>query len=94
MWINVVLVVFNLLPAFPMDGGRVLRALLALRMPYLKATRWAATAGQTIAVAMGFSGLMIRSPFMVLIALFVFSGARAEARMVERRHQLPMADGR
>jgi Zn-dependent protease len=91
MWINVVLVVFNLLPAFPMDGGRVLRALLALRMPYLKATRWAATAGQTIAVALGFAGVMLPSPFLVLIALFVFSGARAEARMVELR---TMADSR
>jgi Zn-dependent protease len=87
MWINVVLVVFNLLPAFPMDGGRVLRALLALRMPYLKATRWAATTGQTIAVALGFAGVMLPSPFLVLIALFVFSGARAEARMVELRTQ-------
>ena len=85
MWINVVLVVFNLLPAFPMDGGRILRGLLALRLPYLKATRWAATTGQTIAVALGFSGIMLASPFMVLIALFVFSGARAEARTVELR---------
>jgi len=85
--INIVLVVFNLLPAFPMDGGRVLRALLALRFPYLKATRWAATAGQTVAVALGFAGLSLRSPFLVLIALFVFSGARAEARMVEMRAQ-------
>jgi Zn-dependent protease len=83
--INIVLVVFNLLPAFPMDGGRVLRALLALRFPYQKATRWAATAGQIVAVALGFAGLTLRSPFLVLIALFVFSGARAEARMVELR---------
>jgi Zn-dependent protease len=94
MWINVVLVIFNLLPAFPMDGGRVLRALLALRMPYLKATRWAAAAGQTMAVALGFAGIVLPSPFMVLIALFVFSGARAEARMVEQRYGVPIADGR
>lgn len=94
MWINVVLVVFNLLPAFPMDGGRILRGALALKLPYLKATRWAAAAGQTIAVALGFAGIMTASPFMVLIALFVFSGARSEARMVEARYRLPMGDDR
>lgn len=86
MWINVVLVVFNLLPAFPMDGGRILRGALALRLPYRKATRWAAVTGQTIAVALGFTGIMTASPFMVLIALFVFSGARSEAKMVEQRY--------
>jgi Zn-dependent protease len=94
MGINVVLVIFNLLPAFPMDGGRILRGALALRLPYLKATRWAAATGQTIAVALGFAGITMASPFLVLIALFVFSGARAEARMVEMRARWTDLGGR
>ena len=77
--------VFNLIPAFPMDGGRVLRAVLSLRMDRVRATRWAATAGQAVAVAFGFAGLSTGNPMLVLIAVFVFVAAGAEAQDVAMR---------
>ena len=85
---NVIVVVFNLLPAFPMDGGRVLRSLLAMRLPYARATRLAASIGQFMAIMFGLAGLSVQNPFLLLIALFVWIGAESEAVMVEERVML------
>jgi Zn-dependent protease len=84
MAVNILLLGFNLIPAFPMDGGRVLRALLATRIGLVRATRAAATVGQVLAVGMGLYGLS-GSPVLVLIAFFVFVGATTEASAVETR---------
>lgn len=77
--INLSLALFNLLPALPLDGGRILRSLLALYKPYLEATRTAVTVSKVAAFALGLLGLLIGNLFMLLIAFFIFMAASAEA---------------
>lgn len=81
MVVNFWLLAFNLIPAFPMDGGRVLRALLATRLEYTRATLLAARVGQAIAWVFGLVGLFT-DPFLLFIALFVWMGAEQEAALV------------
>lgn len=87
MWINLGLAMFNLLPAFPMDGGRVLRAALALRLGRVRATEVAAVIGQSMAILFGVVGLA-SNPILVLIAVFVWVGAKSEATLVEVKSML------
>jgi Zn-dependent protease/CBS domain-containing protein len=87
MLVNISLLVFNMLPAFPMDGGRALRSVLAMRMPDVRATRIAAKIGQGMAVLFAFVGLMA-NPILILIAIFVWTGAAQEATMAEIRAAL------
>jgi len=87
MIVNLFLVGFNMLPAFPMDGGRVLRAVLASRMEYTRATQIAANVGQGMAFLFGFAGLF-GNPMLLFIALFVWIGAAQESTAVQMKYAL------
>lgn len=93
-WANASLALFNLLPAFPLDGGRVLRALLALRLERVRATWIAARIGQAFAVGLGLLGLL-GSPMLLLVALFVGFAAEMEARATQaiEQHKRALAGG-
>lgn len=84
---NVALLFFNLLPAFPMDGGRVLRAIFATRTDYVSATVRAASIGQGIAFLLALVGLF-SNPFLVIVALFIWMAAGEEAAAVQRKSSL------
>jgi len=83
MAVNVMLAVFNLLPAFPMDGGRVFRAFLTLRVGRPRATRLAVQVGQTLALLLGLLGVLGGGIIMLLVAMFIYFGAQAEGRQEE-----------
>jgi stage IV sporulation protein FB len=82
--VNLFLAVFNMIPAFPMDGGRVLRAVLGIRLGFVRATEIAATVGQAFAFVLGFAGLFF-NPLLIFIAIFVYLAAAGEAQLVALR---------
>jgi Zn-dependent protease/CBS domain-containing protein len=82
---NLLVLVFNLVPAFPLDGGRVLRALLARKLGLVRATRIAGTVGQLFAVGLGILGVIVHAPLTMLVAFFIFLGAGTEASAVAAR---------
>jgi len=93
---NIFLAVFNLIPAFPMDGGRILRALLALRLDYARATKVAANVGRVFAILFGIYGLINGNFFLIMIAIFIFGAGTQEAsvssvRQILRGHTVQQA---
>jgi stage IV sporulation protein FB len=87
-WINLILAAFNLIPAFPMDGGRVMRALLAQRMGYQKATRIAVRSGHIFAVIFAYFGIMRFNIMLIAIAAFIYMAASSEEAQVDIKEAL------
>ncbi|HWB04616.1 MAG TPA: site-2 protease family protein [Verrucomicrobiales bacterium] len=86
---NLTMIAFNMLPAFPMDGGRVLRAFLAMKADYAKATRWAATVGKGMAMLFAYFAIFhSASPMLIVIAFFVWMGASDETAAAEQKSLL------
>ncbi len=87
-WINLMLAIFNLLPAFPMDGGRVLRALLAAKMGYQKATKIAVNFGHIFALAFAYFGIVKFNIMLIVIAIFIYTAASSEEMQVDIKETL------
>ena len=87
-WINLILAIFNLIPAFPMDGGRVLRALLAQKLGYQKATRIAVNLGHLFALVFAYLGIVGFNIILVVIAVFIYMAASNEGLQVDLRETL------
>jgi len=87
-WINLMLALFNLIPAFPMDGGRVMRALLAQKMGYLAATRIAVRSGHIFALAFAYFGIVKFNIILIAIAVFIYMAASSEEMQVDVREAL------
>ena len=87
LYLNAFMGVFNLLPVFPMDGGRIFRALLATRLPYLQATFWAAKTGQVLAVLLATTALYFKWWMPAVLFSFIFIVGEAEYKLLKRREQ-------
>lgn len=87
-WINLMLAGFNLLPAFPMDGGRVLRSLLATKLGYQKATKIAVTFGHLFALAFAYFGIVRYNIILIIIAIFIYTAASNEGAQVDLKETL------
>jgi Zn-dependent protease/CBS domain-containing protein len=88
LYTNVMMVLFNLIPAFPLDGGRILRALLATRLSYARATQIAAIVGQVLALVMGVWAFSKGPALLALIAIFIYMGAESESSFVQMRYAM------
>ncbi len=87
-WINLILAVFNLIPAFPMDGGRVLRALIAQRIGYQRATKFAVNLGHLFALAFAYFGIVGFNIILIAISIFIYIAASNEELQVDLRETL------
>ncbi len=87
-WINLILAGFNLLPAFPMDGGRILRSLLAIKLGYQKATRIAVTFGHLFALVFAYFGIVRFNIMLIAIAIFIYAAASSEEMQVDVKETL------